>query len=174
MAPISRGARRAAPHSLGGRDGDGCSATLPAAARSPPAARRRADTPAPRAARAAAVAALAVLALLASPAAAGGGSKGTCTSNGDCMMPAIWDEWTLKFNTTIFGAADGGWSKAMEYYLNPAKIEHWLDEYHVQAGCCEFWRCNNATLRCEPPASGALGRAAPLALLLAVVMALLL
>jgi hypothetical protein len=111
-----------------------------------------------------------MLALLAVPASAGGGSKGTCTSTGACMLPAVWKQWTLKFNTTIFGAADGGWSQAMEFYLNPAKVEHWLDEYHEEAGCCEFWRCNNATLQCEPPVdSGALAAAAPAALLLAAV-----
>ena len=37
---------------------------------------------------------------------------------------------------------------------------HLLDEYHVQAGCCEHWRCNNATLRCEPLMDSAVASAA--------------
>jgi hypothetical protein len=91
-----------------------------------------------------------------------------------CTLPAVWDEWSLKFDPANFTAADGGWSKAMDYYLNPAKIEHWLDEYHMEAGCCEFWRCNNDTNKCSAPASGAGALAAPALLLAALAVAQLL
>jgi hypothetical protein len=91
-----------------------------------------------------------------------------------CTLPAVWDEWSVKFDPANFTTADGGWSLALDYYLNPAKIEHWLDEYHMQAGCCEFWRCNNATNKCMAPSSGAGMLAAPALLLAALAMAQLL
>ena len=113
-----------------------------------------------------------MVALLASPVAGGAtnAAKATCQAAVKCLLPPVWEEWGEKFNASIFQAADGGWSQALTLYLNPAKTEHWLDEYHVQAGCCEHWRCNNATLLCEPPmdsaaASAAAGAALSVALL---------
>lgn len=125
---------------------------MSASPRGSPAA--RADAPA---ALAVAFCAAATVALLASPVAGGAtnADKAACLAKVTCAMPAVWDEWGQKFNASIFQAADGGWSQALELYLNPAKTEHWLDEYHIQAGCCEHWRCNNVTLRCEPPVDSA-------------------
>jgi hypothetical protein len=107
-----------------------------------------------------------VVALLA-PAAAK--EDNSCMEKTGCMLPPVWEEWAVKFHPDNFTAADGGWSKALEFYLNEAKITHWVDEYHMEAGCCEFWRCNNDTLKCMAP-SAALATAVPL-LLLALVAA---
>ena len=115
--------------------------------------------------RAAALAAVAVIALAASPAAAGGGVKAACdaSAKSTCIWAAKWDEWDLKFNASIFQNSSA-YMLAQSQYLNLAKIEHWIDEWHVQMGCCEFWRCNQATLKCEPPSdSGASALAAPVA-----------
>ncbi len=46
----------------------------------------------------------------------------------DCRLPAVWNAWSTKFHPDNFTAADGGWSKAMGYYMNVSKIEHWVDE----------------------------------------------
>ena len=120
----------------------------------------------------AAAAVFALLALAASPVSAK--SANSCMSAVSCTLPAVWSEWSAKFNVANFSAADGGWSQALALYLNPEKVEHWLDEYHMEAGCCEFWRCNNDTNKCTAPASGAGALAAPALLLAALAVAQLL
>jgi hypothetical protein len=115
--------------------------------------------------RAAALAAVAVIALAASPAAAGGGNKAACdpSTKTTCIWKDQWSKWGEKFNASIFQNASS-YMLAESMYLNPAKIEHWIDEWHVEMQCCEFWRCNKATLKCEPPSdSGASALAAPVA-----------
>jgi hypothetical protein len=109
---------------------------------------------------------VAVVALLA-PAAAKEDSS--CMDKTDCKLDTVWSEWAVKFDPANFTVADGGWSKAQTHFMNLAKIEHWIDEWHMDAGCCEHWRCNNDTFRCEAP-SAALATAVPL-LLLALVAA---
>ena len=113
--------------------------------------------------RAAALAAVAVIALAASPAAAGGGVKAACdaSAKSTCIWAAKWDEWDLKFNASIFQNSSA-FMLAQSQYLNLAKIEHWIDEWHVQMGCCAFWRCNQATALAAPVAAALLTSAAAL------------
>jgi len=96
---------------------------------------------------------VALLVILPSPVEGGAANpnKAACLARTSCMLPAVWEEWGQKFNASVFTQPDGGWSQALTLYLNASKVNHWLDEYHEQAGCCEFWRCNNVTLRCQPP-----------------------
>ena len=103
------------------------------------------------------------MALLASPAAAGGGgAKAACdmSSHTTCTWNDQWSEWGEKFNATIFQNATS-YYLAQTLYLNPAKVEHWQDEWHMEMGCCEHWRCNQATSRCVPPISSGAAALAP-------------